>query len=283
MASPPPALRADWLGASRRAAQALRDVLDARPTIEERAEETGTLGEGGDRTLLIDSAAEDLVFEQLDALHGEGHRFVAMSEERGAVDYGDPAVRVVIDPIDGSLNAKRGIPGHSMSIAVADGETMADVAFGFVYDFGAKEEWTAMRGDGARLNGRLLAPATGERRWEDGRLEVVGIESADPRRLAATIDAFGPLTHRLRSVGSIAITLCSVAAARFDGMVTLSQTRAVDAAAGQLIVREGGGFVAFPEFDPPLSAPLDAAPHSPVAAARTESSLGELAALAMAE
>jgi len=281
MASPPPALRADWLGASRRAAQALREVLEARPTIEERAEETGTLGEGGDRTLLIDSAAEDLVFEQLDALHGEGHRFVAMSEERGEVDYGDPEVRVVIDPIDGSLNAKRGIPGHSISIAVADGETMADVAFGFVYDFGAKEEWTASRGEGARLDGRLLAHDAGERRWEDGRLEVVGIESADPRRLAATIEDFGPLTHRLRSVGSIAITLCSVAAARFDGMVTLSRTRAVDAAAGQLIVREGGGHVAFPEFDPPLSAPLDAAPHSPVAAARTASSLGELAALAM--
>ncbi|MGI8593207.1 MAG: inositol monophosphatase family protein [Solirubrobacteraceae bacterium] len=283
MTSPPPALRADWLGASRRAAQALREVLEARPTIKERAEETGTLGEGGDRTLLIDSAAEDLVFAQLDALHSEGHRFVAMSEERGEVDYGDPEVRVVIDPIDGSLNAKRGIPGHSMSIAVADGVTMADIDFGFVYDFGANEEWTARRGKGARLDGRLLPPDAGERRWEDGRLEVVGIESADPRRLAATIGALGPLTHRLRSVGSIAITLCSVSAARFDGMVTLSPTRAVDAAAGQLIVREGGGLVAFPAFDPPLSAPLDAAPHSPVAAARTESSLEELAELAMAE
>ena len=43
---------------------------------------------------------------------------------------------MIIDPIDGSLNAKRGIPHHALSIAVADGPTMADVVFGFVYDFG---------------------------------------------------------------------------------------------------------------------------------------------------
>ena len=283
MASPPPALRADWLGASRRAAQALREMLDARPTIEERVEETGGRGEGGDRTLVIDSAAEEAVFEQLDAVHGEGHRFVAVSEERGEVDYGDSAVRVVIDPIDGSLNAKRGVPGHALSIAVAAGETMADVAFGFVYDLGTGEEWTAMRGEGARLDGKPLAREERERRWEDGRLELVGLESTDPRRLAAVVDRLGPLTHRLRSIGSIALTLCQVAAARFDGMATLSPTRAVDAAAGQLIVREAGGLVAFPACAAALGAPLDAAPHSPVVAARDEPTLGQLADLSLAE
>ena len=56
---------------------------------------------------------------------------------------------VVIDPIDGSTNAKRGLPHHSLSIAVADGPTMADVVFGYVYDFGPQEEWTATRGGGA--------------------------------------------------------------------------------------------------------------------------------------
>ena len=48
----------------------------------------------------------------------------------------------MIDPIDGSLNAKRGIPFFSLSIAVADGPTMDDVHFGFVHDFGSGEEWT---------------------------------------------------------------------------------------------------------------------------------------------
>ena len=149
-------LGADWLGASRRAAGALRDILAARPTTAERVRETGTRGEGGDRTLEIDAAAEAAVFAELDRLHLAGARFTAISEERGEVSFGSRAVIVVIDPIDGSLNAKRRLPHHSLSIAVAAGETMADVEFGYVHDFGPDEEWVARRGEGAWLDGELL-------------------------------------------------------------------------------------------------------------------------------
>ena len=65
------------------------------------------------------------------------------------MDFGDPDRLVVIDPIDGSLNAKRGLPHFALSLAVADGPTMADVTFGFVQDFGPEEEWVAWRGQGA--------------------------------------------------------------------------------------------------------------------------------------
>ena len=111
-------------------------MLADRPTIAERVMETGTRGEGGDKTLLIDEAAEDVVFAELEALYAAGARFCAISEERGVVDFGCDDLQVVIDPIDGSLNAKRGLPHHALSIAVADGPTMADVVFGFVQDFG---------------------------------------------------------------------------------------------------------------------------------------------------
>src|SRR4051812_18668678 len=114
-------LSADWLGACRRAAEALHDILLERPTPAERVRETGNRGEGGDRTLVIDGDAEAAVFAELDRLHAGGARFTAVSEERGEVDYGDPGVLVVVDPIDGSMNAKRGLPHHSLSIAVADG------------------------------------------------------------------------------------------------------------------------------------------------------------------
>ena len=97
-------------------------------------------------------------------------------------------MRVIIDPIDGSLNAKRGISHYALSIAVADGQTMADVAFGFVHDFGPSEQWWAWRGKGAWLDGAQLDPALPERRGRDGRLEVLGIESADPRWVARSID-----------------------------------------------------------------------------------------------
>lgn len=273
---PADALSADWLGLCRRASAALGDILRQAPTTRQRAEETGDRGEGGDRTLIIDRDAEDAVFSLLDELHADGHRFHAVSEERGEVDYGGADVRVVVDPIDGSLNAKRGLPHHSISIAVADGPTMRDVAFAFVYDFGPGEEWIARRGEGATLDGRPLDPQLGERRNRAGKLEVLGLESADPRWVAEVADLLPPRAARVRALGSIAITLCQVAAARLDGMLTIKRTRSVDAAAGQLIVREAGGVVAFTSYDDPLAAPLDTAPRSPVVAARTERALNEL-------
>jgi myo-inositol-1(or 4)-monophosphatase len=276
MTSTRSALDADWLGLCRRAVVGLEQMLAGSPTTKERERETGSRGSGGDRTLVIDQSAESVVLEELEKLRTQGHRFLAISEERGEIDFGDPAVRVIIDPIDGSLNAKRGLPHHALSIAVADGETMADVAFGFVYDFGPSEEWWAKRGGGAWLDGAQLDPALGERRARDGRLEVLGIESADPRWVAASIDSLVGSAFRLRALGTIASSLCQVAAARFDGMVSLRDSRGVDAAAGQLIVREAGGLVSFPRFEDPLGAPLDAAPTSPVIAARSPATLNEL-------
>jgi myo-inositol-1(or 4)-monophosphatase len=270
------ALDADWLGLCRRAVAGLERMLAAVPSIAERARETGTRGSGGDRTLVIDESAEDVVFAELDALSAAGYRFHALSEERGEVDYGDTAVRVIIDPIDGSLNAKRGIPHHALSIAVADGDTMADVAFAYVYDFGPAEEWRATRGEGAWCNDVPLDRDAGERRGGDGRLEVIGIESADPRWVAASIDGLVGKSYRLRALGTIASSLCQVAGGRFDAMLTLRNGRGVDSAAGQLIVREGGGYVSFPRFEDPLGAPLDATASTPVIAARTPETLREL-------
>ena len=235
----------DWLGASRRAAQALTAILEESPTTAERVVETGERGEGGDRTLEIDAAAEQAVFDELERLHDDGARFTVVSEERGTVDYGGDGTLVIVDPIDGSMNAKRGLSHHALSIAVADGATMGDVVFGYVYDLGPDEEWVAERGAGARLDGEPLDATLGERRSRAGKLELVGIESADPRWLRDAADALVETSHRLRAMGTIAVTLCQVAAARLDGMTTLRRCRAVDAAAAQLIVREAGGEVAF--------------------------------------
>jgi myo-inositol-1(or 4)-monophosphatase len=266
----------DWLGACRAAADGIRTALAEHPTTRERAVHAGR-GEGGDMSLVIDRAAEEAVFEQLERLHREGHRFTAVSEERGNVSFGDPDTVVIVDPIDGSLNAKRDLPHHAISIAVAEGPTMADVCFGYVLDYGTEEEWTAALGEGARLNGELLDTSARERRNAEGRLEVVGIEAADPRWVAQCIDGLLEQVHRLRAFGAIAVSLCQVAGARFDGMVSLKRCRAFDAAAAQLIVREAGGHVAFTAFDDPLAAPLDLEPHSPVVAARTPEGLAELA------
>lgn len=276
--SEPEALRADWLGASRRAAAAVRAILREVPTTAQRAEETGTRGEGGDRTLVIDERAEDAVFAELDALHAAGARFTAISEERGTVDFGSTDVLVIVDPIDGSLNAKRGLPHHALSIAVADGPTLGDVAFGYVHDFGPGEEWTARRGAGAAVDGRPLDRAPRERRSSQGALEVIGLEMSDPRWLHQRSAALAAVAYRVRALGTIAVTLAQLADARIDGMLTLKGCRAVDSAAGALLVREAGGLVGSPGTDA-LAAPLDLVARAPLVAARTERGLAELLAV----
>lgn len=274
---------ADWLAACRRMSAGLEAMLARYPTTRERAVETG-LGQGGDQALVIDRQAEDVIFDELASLHASGARFQAISEERGPVDFGGSDRLVVIDPIDGSMNAKRGLLHHAVSIAVAHGPTMADVDFGYVYDFGAREEWAARRGGGAMLDGvPLLAGPEAERRTARGRLELVAVESAHPHWVIDCAPRLLPIAHRLRALGSIALSLCQVAAARVDGMVTLWRTRSVDAAAGQLIVREAGGLVAFTAFADPLGAPLDLTPSSPVVAARTRRGLDELATVPSSE
>ena len=239
--------------------------ISARTVYEGRAE-------GGDQALDLDRRCEDVVFDELQPLADAGHSLLVISEERGEVVLGPaPAegerTRIVVDPIDGSMNVRRTIPSHSFSIAVAEGPSMADVTFGLVHDFGADEEFAATRGGGATLDGEPLP------KLADGRgLEVVGLESAEPTWVAGPIAALAGEVYRLRVVGSIAITLCYVAAGRFDAMLSARTCRSVDAAAAQLILRETGGSLAFGEGE--LSdADLGLDARYPVAAAADEADL----------
>lgn len=234
------ALAADWTAICRRIVAAQRRVFERTPGRAQRTTYDG-VGEGGDRTLVIDRECEDAVFAELEALAGNGASFLAVSEERGEVGFGRGGpVRVVIDPIDGSLNARRTVPSHSLSVAVASGSSMADVEFGYVYDFGAGEEFVARRGAGASLAGEPLAVA------EDGEeLELLGVEAARPEHALPALEALAGRVYRIRVVGSIAIAAAYVAAGRFDGMLSLRPCRSVDAAAAQLLVREAGGSVVF--------------------------------------
>jgi myo-inositol-1(or 4)-monophosphatase len=263
---------ADWRGICRRVVETQRRVFAEVRGIAARTVYEG-IGEGGDRTLAIDRRCEDAVFAELEALAGKGASFLAISEERGEVAFGSggPA-RVVIDPIDGSLNARRTLPSHSLSIAVVSGPTMADVEFGYVYDFGAGEEFAARRGAGATLGGEPIA--VGEDRE---KLELLGVESADPEWAMPALEPLRGRVYRLRVVGSIAITAAYVGAARFDAMLSLRRCRSVDAAAAQRIVREAGGLVAFGDL-PLAEAGVGLEARYPIAAAAGERGLEILGA-----
>lgn len=270
-------LSADWPAICRRIVAAQRPIFAEARTSEERTVYEG-IGEGGDRTLVIDRRCEDVVFAELEKLAAEGASFVAVSEERGEVAFGSGGEqRVVIDPIDGSLNARRTIPSFAVSIAVASGPSMADVEFGFVHDFGADEEFLASRGAGAQLNGAPIRVSP-----EAERLEVVGVESVEPEWALPAFEALAGRVFRLRVVGAIAITAAYVAAGRFDAMLSLRSCRSVDAAAAQLIVREAGGAVAFGDGE--LSgALLDLDSRYPIAAANGEDGLATVRAAQLAK
>ena len=247
-----------WLELCRAAVEDVRRVLAALPGRAEREPVVGT-GLGGDETTAVDDAAERAVVARLAE---RGDSFTLVSEELGEKRYGNGGPWVVLDPIDGSLNAKRGIPHFSLSVAVAGGPTMGDVEFGYVYDFGSREEWTAERGRGAWLNGEPL----GRERPKD-EMEILAFEATLTSSVAEQAAAMVGIAYRLRIMGSLAIALCNLAAGRVDGVCSLKPARSVDIAAAQLLVREVGLAIDLFEHPPLESAPLDVEARSRVVAA----------------
>ena len=214
----------EWTDAFRAAVAVQRQIFSDRHGIAARTEYEG-IGEGGDRTLVIDRLCEDAIFAELARIHERGHEFTAISEERGTLSFGSPRapLRVVIDPIDG----------------------------------------------GATLDGEPISTPGG-----DG-IEVVAMEATKPERVRAAAESLSGAAYRLRSPGTIAVSLCYVAGGRFDGMITTRNCRSVDAAAAQLIAREAGAVLEFAGFE--LSeAPLDLSARYDVAAARTPADLAVL-------
>ena len=251
-----------WLGFCRSVADDVRGAVGRLPTRDDREPVVGR-GEGGDDTTVIDRDAEAAVVARLEALHATGIDFLLVSEEVGERRFGDggPWV-VVVDPIDGSLNAKRCLPFFCMSIAFADGPSVDDVRFGYVRDFGTGEEWVAERGAGAVVDGRPL----GGVRPKD-RLGIVDFEATPAGLVAAAAARLDGQVGRIRMLGALALALCQLADGRVDGVATLKPSRSVDLAAAALIVREAGAAVSL--WDAP-SLPLDLETRTRAVAARDE-------------
>ena len=259
-----------WLDTCRLCVADIREVLERLPTRVER-EPVLRLGEGGDDTTAIDHAAEEAVVERLAAT---GESFVLVSEELGERAFGTGGPRrVVVDPIDGSVNAKRGIPFFSLCLAVSEGPTMDGVVFGYVYDFGSGEEWIAERGRGAFLGGQRLGAVLPK-----ASIEILSFEGTTARAVAERIGGVLDLVGRVRVMGSLALSLCHLAAGRVDAVCSLKPARSVDIAAAQLLVRECGLTIELFE-DPPFErAPLDLTMRSRIAAAGAPELVAQLAA-----
>jgi myo-inositol-1(or 4)-monophosphatase len=218
-------------------------------------------GAGGDKTLELDRVCEEAIHRVLDEEAPFPYRLV--SEESGISGPADAEWWVVVDPVDGSLNAKRGLAPFCVSIAVADGSRMGDVRIGHIEDYLRPNVFTGVKGLGV-----LAAGAPGEglesARFENDLVEVVLLEAGRPDRhhfhfhdLSAMGSVGRSQDMRVRQIGSLALALCYVATGVADILVAAVRSRSVDLAAGLLLVSESGGGVATLAGEDMWDQPLD--------------------------
>ena len=181
-------------------------------------------------------------------LHSAFPNAALLGEEGTA---GDPSstYRWVVDPIDGTVNFAYGIPHACVSIALqrqtikGAATTYADgyeTVVGVVYDPFCNELWTALRGQPARLNGKIIRVS--KRRKLDEAIVSIGFAKSR-ETLEATLPYFIELVHRVRKVrimGAAALALTYVASGRFDAYVE-RRISLWDIAAGGLILECAGG------------------------------------------
>ena len=147
----------------------------------------------------------------------------------------------IIDPLDGTLNFLQGIPHFAVSIAVKKGNHLEH---GVIVDPIRHEEFVASRGYGAQLNGKRIRVSQ-RTKLEDCVLGT-GIPPGSMQRLdhyMASLKALTGSCRGIRRAGSAALDLAYVAAGRTDGFWEMGLSR-WDIAAGIVLVREAGGFIA---------------------------------------
>lgn len=199
------------------------------------ASDTLYIGADGTPTKYIDDVAEQAI---LDVLIAEGISLRVISEECGERNIGSsPEFTVIIDPIDGTYNACTGIPFYSLSLAFRY-TNEDEVCFGYVNNLATGDIFYAHRGCGAFLNGE-------------------GIRISDKQQLREfCVSVYGSASHekeaqmlcknvrRIRTMGSVALELCYVAAGKFDALVDMrGSLRLTDVAAGKLIIEEAGATI----------------------------------------
>jgi fructose-1,6-bisphosphatase/inositol monophosphatase family enzyme len=225
--------------------QVLHDTASAVRTALDGLVDWGSAGTRPGQ-YLSDLAADEAALAVLERA-GLG----AMSEESGLHDGGRDVV-VVLDPVDGSTNASRGLPWYATSLCAVDRDGPRAA---LVVDQASGHRFEATRGGGARVDGRPLAPTACTAMDQ----AVVGLSGYPPRW-------FG--WKQFRALGALALDLCAVAGGRLDAYVDCSPFAhgSWDYLGGMLICREAGALVV-DAWDRELVTLDHAARLTPVAAA----------------
>ena len=194
-------------------------------------------GAGGDKTFPVDKWAEDIIISALEQAEREGETFTLISEELGIRKFGDGRKIVLVDPIDGSNNAKTGIPFFSSSMALLNGDTLSDLAAGYVINLSTGDEFWALRAQGAYKNGKRIRTSATE------GISVVAYEASSPQSDLPRLMPLLLQAKRTRCFGSTALDLAYLASGSISLFATATASRAFDYAAGMLIVEEADGVI----------------------------------------
>jgi len=196
----------------------------------------------------LDLAADDAA---LPILHGAG--LAVLSEESGLTGDGPSGLLAVIDPVDGSTNAHRGVPFYSTSICVLDAD---GPLVGLVVNQEIGTRYAASRGGGAVRDGRPIKPSGCD---ELGQA-IVGVSG---------FPGHHPGWAQFRALGAASLECCAVAEGVLDAYLTVGRSTLYgwDYLAGLLVCHEAG--VAVAERDGRDLIVRDASSRRPVAAATT--------------
>jgi myo-inositol-1(or 4)-monophosphatase len=184
----------------------------------------------------VDHEAEAIIIESIRERYPE-HAFLA--EESGRQGQGDFVW--IIDPLDGTTNFVHGFPVFAVSLAL---QVRDELEIGVIYDPNRQELFTAMRGQGAQLDGRRIRVS--QRAGLDGALIGTGFpyRSSEQwmRAYLRMLEAVLKNTAGIRRPGAAALDLAYVAAGRLDGFWEFG-LQTWDMAAGAVLIREAGGIV----------------------------------------
>ncbi|MFX1411603.1 MAG: inositol monophosphatase family protein [Promethearchaeota archaeon] len=200
-------------------------------------------GAGGDISMNIDIIAENAIIEYLEDKNVD---LLLISEELGEKYIGDKNKAIesqnvlIVDPLDGSNNAVRGIPYCSVSIAYAIGTKISDIKRGVVLNLITKDIYWAEKGKGAYLNDIKICVSDldlSQKCFFELNLPMKNLMN-NLQKLSPLIRRF----YRVRILGSSALTLCQIARGSMEAFINLRKSnRLVDVAAGILILKEAGG------------------------------------------
>ena len=172
-------------------------------------------------------------------IHGRFPDHAFLSEECG-LKHGASEYKWIIDPLDGTVNFAHQIPIFCISIALTYRE---DIIVGVVLNPVDGELYTALRGQGAQLNGRRIQTSSAE--TVEQSLLVTGFPYDVNEVFEPIIERYGnclKASQAVRRLGSAALDICYVACGRFEGFWE-QNLKAWDTAAGALIATEAGATV----------------------------------------